>query len=257
MTGMKMSRASLMIILAAGLVACASPEAKKDLENELNPQYQYDKAVIAVRYGLPDRALEYVEAALALDPSHPESLALLGYLRSQAGDHAKAVEALEKSLTLKPGQAEALNRLGSSYQALGESAKAKEAFGRAEAVDGNAFAAFSLARIHFAEKNYPEALAAIDRAAAKSPKEAGVHNIRGVILNQMERYPEAVKSLENAVALSPKDVGANVNLGIALMNNGENARSREVLERIYPVVADAVLKAKVAEYIKAVGGKVE
>ena len=257
MAAMRTTRAALLFGLAVGLAACASTQVKKDRENELDPQYQYDKAVIAVKYGLPDAARGYVDAALALDPSHYPSLGLLGYLRFQDRDYAGAVEALEKCLAIKPDFVEALNRLGSSYQALGDGEKARAAFERAETVDGNAFAAFNLARLHFAEKRFPDALAAVDRAAAKSPNESGVHNLKGVILNQLERYAEAVKSLETAVALSPKDVGANVNLGIALMNHGENARAREVLERIYPVVADPALKAKVAEYIKSVGGTVD
>jgi Flp pilus assembly protein TadD len=111
--------------------------------------------------------------------------------------------------------------------------------------------------IYLAEKKLPEALDAIDRAAAKSPAESGVHNLRGVILNEMERYDEAIRSLETAVTLAPKDIGANVNLGIALMNRGDNARAKDVLEKVYPEIKDPALKDKVAEYIKAVGGIVK
>jgi Flp pilus assembly protein TadD len=257
MSGMKTLRISLVVILALALSSCASTQTKKARDNEKDPQYQYDKAVIAFRYGLPDRAVEFIDAALALDPAHDQSLNLLGYIRFEAGEYAKAVEALEKCLAIKPDHVDALNRLGSSYQAMNDNARAEAAFLRSRAVDDNAFAGFSLARIYLAEKKLPEALDTIDRAAAKSPAESGVHNLRGVILNQMERYDEAVRSLETAVALAPKDIGANVNLGIALMNRGDNARAKEVLEKVYPEIKDQALKDKVAEYIKAVGGKVK
>ena len=257
MAGMKIVRSSLAALLVLGLVSCASTQAKKARDNEMDPQYQYDKAVIAFRYGLPERAVEFIDAALALDPAHIQSLNLLGYIRSQAGDYSKAVEALEKCLAIKPDLVEALNRLGSAYQAMNDNTRAEAVFLRSYTVDSNAFAAFSLARIYLAAKKLPEALDAIDKAAAKSPRESGVHNLRGVILNQLERYDEAVKSLETAVALAPEDVGANVNLGIALMNRGENARAKDILEKVYPDIKDLSLKEKVAEYIKAVGGTVK
>lgn len=254
---MKTWRTALVALLALGLASCASTQAKKELDNEKDPQYQYDKAVIAFRYGLPERAVEFIDAALALDPAHYQALSLLGYIRFQAGDYPKAVEALERCLAIKPDLVDALNRLGSAFQAMNDNSRAEAAFLKSNAVDANAFANFNLARIYLAGKKLQEALDAIGRAAAKSPRESGVHNLRGVILNQMERYDEAVKSLETAVALAPKDVNANVNLGIALMNRGENARSKDILEKIYPDIKDPDLKQKVAEYIKAVGGTVK
>ena len=257
MAGMKTWRTALAVILALGLACCASTHMEKERENEKDPQYQYDRAIIAFRYGLPERAVEFIDAALALDSAHYQSLDLLGYIRFQAGDYPGAIGALERCLAIKPDFVDALNRLGSAYQAMNDDAQAEAAFLRSSAVDANAFAAFNLARIYLAGKKLPEALDAIDKAAAKSPGESGVHNLRGVILNQMERYDEAVKSLETAVALAPKDVGANVNLGIALMNRGESARAKEILERVYPEIKDPDLKEKVAEYIKAVGGTIK
>jgi tetratricopeptide (TPR) repeat protein len=257
MAGMNNMRTAVAMILALGLASCASTQAQQEREKEKDPQYQYDKAVVAYRYGLPERAVEFIDAALALDPAHYDSLNLLGAIRFQAGDYPGAADALEKCLAIKPDLVDALNRLGSTRQAMKDDARAEEAFLRSYAVDGNAFAAFSLARIYLAQKKLPEALGAIDKAAAKSPRESGVHNLRGVILNQMERYEEAVRSLETAVALAPKDVNAGVNLGIALMNRGEKVRAREIFEKVYPEIKDAGLKATVAEYIKAVGGTVK
>ncbi len=257
MAGMKGLKTAALVILALGLASCASTQAKKEKDNEMDPQYQYDKAVIALRYNLPEQAVEYVEAALALNPAHYPSLSLLGYIRFQAGDYPGAVEALEKCLAIKPDLVDALNRLGSSYQAMNDDAQAEAAFLRSYAVDANAFAAFTLARIYLAGKKLPEALDAIDKAAAKTPRESGVHNLRGVILNQMERYDEAVKSMEAAVTLAPEDIVANVNLGIALMNRGEKAKAKDIFEKFYPEIKDPALKAKVAEYIKAAGGTVK
>jgi tetratricopeptide (TPR) repeat protein len=257
MTASRALRVPAGALLAALLISCASTQTKKARDNEKDPQYQYDKAVIAFKYGLPERAVEFIDAALALDPAHCQSLNLLGYIRFEAGDYAKAVEALEKCLAIKPDLVDALNRLGSTHQAMNDNARAEAVFLRSRGVDDNAFAGFSLARIYLAEKKLPEALDAIDRAAAKSPAESGVHNLRGVILNEMERYDEAIRSLETAVTLAPKDIGANVNLGIALMNRGDNARAKDVLEKVYPEIKDPALKDKVAEYIKAVGGIVK
>ncbi len=254
---MKNLRTALILLLALGLASCASTQAQQEKENAKDPQYQYDKAVVAFRYGLPERAVEFIDAALALDPAHYESLNLLGTIRFQAKDYAAAADALERCLAIKPDLVVAFNTLGSTRQAMNDSARAEEAFLRSYAVDSNAFAAFSLARIYLAQKKLPEALDAIDKAASKSPRESGVHNLRGVILNQMERYEEAVQSLETAVTIAPNDINAGVNLGIALMNRGENARAKEIFEKVYPEIKDPGLRATVAEYIKAVGGTIK
>ena len=241
-------------ILAAacfGLAFCAAVQKKSKVDNEKDPQYQYEKAVIAMEYGLPEQAVDYVNLALSLDPRHYQSLDLLGWIQFQAKDYLRAADAFEKCLEIKPDFVDAINRLGTTYYELGEKDKAEQKYQKSLAVDGNAFASFNLAKLRLEENKLPEALDYIDKSILKADRQAGAYNLKGVILNQMERYPEAITSFQRALALTPNDVNVNVNLGIALMNARQYDKSLEVLEKTLPGIKDPLLRNKVNEYIKA------
>jgi tetratricopeptide (TPR) repeat protein len=242
-----------MMILAAaclGLTFCA-PQNKPSVDSEKDPQYQYEKAVIAMKYGLPEQAIEYVNLALSLDSRHYQSLNLLGLIRFQAKDYLEAADALEKCLEIKPDLIDAINQLGTAYYELGEKSKAEEAYQKSLALDGNAFASFSLAKLRLEEKRLAEALEYVDKSIQKADRQAGAYNLKGVILNQMERYPEAIMSFQTATALTPSDVNININLGIAFMNAHQYEKSLEVFEKALPDIQDPVLRNRVDEYIKA------
>jgi len=234
-----------------GLTFCSTAQKKPKVDNEKDPQYQYEKAVIAMKYGLPEQAIEYVNLALSLNPRHYLSLDLLGLIRLQGKDYRLAADALEKCLEVKPDFIDAINRLGTAYYELGEKDKAEREFQKSLAQDGNAFASFNLAKLRLEENKLQEALDCIDRSILKADSQAGAYNLKGVILNQMERYPEAITSFQTALAITPNDVNVNVNLGIAFMNARQYDKSLEVLEKVLPNIKDQVLRSKVNEYIKA------
>jgi tetratricopeptide (TPR) repeat protein len=241
----------LLAAACFGLAFCASVQKKSKVDNEKDPQYQYEKAVIAMKYGLPEQAVDYVNLALSLDSRHYQSLDLLGWIHFQAKDYLRAADAFEKCLEIKPDFIDAINRLGTTYYELGGKDKAEQEFLKSLAVDGNAFASFNLAKLRLEENKLPEALDYIDKSILKADRQAGAYNLKGVILNQMERYPEAITSFQRALALTPNDINVNVNLGIALMNARQYDKSLEVLEKALPGIQDPLLRNKVNEYIKA------
>jgi len=248
---MKPLKTFLLAATCFGLAFCATAQKKPKVDNEKDPQYQYEKAVIAMKYGLPEQAIDYVNLALSLDPRHYQSLNLLGLIHLQAKDYRPAADAFEKCLEVKPDFIDAINRLGSTYCELGEKDKAEQAYQKSLALDGNAFASFNLAKLRLEENKLQDALDYIDKSILKVDSQAGTYNLKGVILNQMERYPEAITSFQTALAITPNDVSVNVNLGIALMNARQYDKSLEVLEKALPNIKDQVLRNKVNEYIKA------
>jgi tetratricopeptide (TPR) repeat protein len=249
---MSMRKIMLLSVVTLGLAFCATSQKKLAQDDEKNPQYQYEKAVIAMKYGLPDEALKYVEQALSLDPQHYLSLNLLAMLCLQKEDYAGAAAALEKCLTVKPDFPDGHNNLGTAYLKMGIKDKAMAEFQKAFAGNGNAFAAFNMANLSLERKELPVALDWIEKTVQKSPREAGVYNLKGVILNEMGRYPEAVLSLETGLSLAPADVAININLGIAYMNNKQLDRARKIFEKVLPTIKDEALKSRVAEYIKSI-----
>ncbi|MFZ2054666.1 MAG: tetratricopeptide repeat protein, partial [Candidatus Aminicenantales bacterium] len=112
-----MSKKTVAILAASlALAFCASTQKKPARNPDKDPQYQYEKAVISVRYGLEDEALKYLNEALALDPAHAPSLKLLGHVQFKKKDFEGAATALGRYMELQPEDSEALTSLGITYE---------------------------------------------------------------------------------------------------------------------------------------------
>jgi len=246
-----MSRKGLAVLAFTLAVAgCASTQKKAVKDPEKDPQNQYEKAVISVRYGLEDEALRYLNLALSLDPAHAPSLLLLGNVQFKKTNYGAAAEAFQKYLELRPNDAEAHTSLGLTYGQLGLPDKSESEYQAALAIDGNANAAFGLAKLYYEQNRLEPALELIQKAIQKNSKSAAYYNLQGVILNQMHRYADALPSFESALLYAPEDIYVTINLGIAYVNIKEPARARELFEKILPKVQDEELRAKINEYLK-------
>jgi tetratricopeptide (TPR) repeat protein len=252
---MKAHSVALLGALAIGLAACASAPKAPALDNEKNPQYQYDKAVISMNYGLPEEALRYLDQTLALDPRFAKAHRLKGIIRLQNKEPALAAEAFARWLEVDPGSSEGHLYLGTACQEMGESDRAEAEFRASFEVDGNAPAAFRLGRLLLGKGDLAKALEYADHAIEKAGKESDGYNLKGVILNQMGRYPEAVASFQAALALAPNDPSLMVNLGIAFINSGAHDKARTLFEKALPLLKDPALRDRVQNYLKMIDGR--
>jgi Flp pilus assembly protein TadD len=244
-------KAAAFLILVGLLTLCASAQ-KKPTKAQKAAQYEYDKALISMRYGLEDESLKYLNQALALDPKHAASYNLLGVLQFRKKNYGEAQGAFQKYLEFKPDDSEAHANLGYVLEAQGQTDKAEEEYKKAVAIDGNGNGCFGLAKLYLEQKKLPEALEYAQKAAAKNSKSAAAHNLLGVVLNQSGKYVEAAASFEKALAITPNDLNLSVNLGVAYINLKEYGKARELLEKILPQVQDATLKDKINEYLKLI-----
>jgi len=242
----------LLFAFSLHLTFCASTQNKAARNTEKDPQYQYEKAIVAMKYNLIDQAIEYLNQALALDSGHYESYNLLGLAYFEKKNYAEAASAYQKCLELRPGVSEVHSNLGFVYEKLGQVNKAEEEYKKSYAIDSNANASFNLARLYLKQNNLSLALDCVQKSIEKNGSLSAAHNLRGVILNQMGRYPEAIESCQNALRLSPNDINLSVNLGIAYINNKEFAKARELFEKILPKVQDQALKDKITEYLNLI-----
>jgi len=231
------------------VTGCATAPKKASKDPEKDPQVQYDKAVISVRYGLEDEALKYLNLALSLDPAHAPSLVLLGNVQFKKGNYGEAAAALQKYLELRPNDAQAHASLGLAYAQLGLSDKSEAEYRNSFAIDGNADAAFGLAKLYYEQNKLDAALEHIQKAIQKNTKSSAYYNLQGVIFNQMHRYADAMLSFRAALQLAPDDIYVTINLGIAYINIKEYAKARELFEKLLPKVEDEALKAKINEYL--------
>jgi tetratricopeptide (TPR) repeat protein len=248
--------AALALAAVLALGGCASPGGKggpKDqARNENDPQYQCDKGMIALKYGLTDEAIRYGNLALELDPNHFNSYNLLGSAYYTRGDFERSVEAYEKAAALKPDVAEVHRNLGLAYVETEQLEKAEAAFRKAFEMSGDAEAVFYLARTAYHRQDYEAALEWALQAIQKDGKKAGFYNLKGTILNQMGRYLEAAGSFQAGLVLDPKDVNLRINLGVAYINNQEPEKALAVLEKVLPDIQDAGLKVRVEKIIQSI-----
>jgi len=260
----KIAQALTALALAAAfaVAACAAPAAsgprpatpqrKSKLPDDKDPQYQYDKGVIALRYGLPDEAIRYAQLAISLDPQHFDGWSLLGSAHYSKGEYAQAGDAYEKALAIRPGSADILRNLGLVYVELKQMDKAEAALTKAYAIKEDAETAYQLGRLCYYAGRYDEALSYALKSIQKNGQGAKAYNLKGVILNQFKRYAEAAGSFQAGLVLSPGDVNLQVNLGIALFNSGDLSKARAVFEAVLPKIQAEDLKKQVEEYIKAI-----
>ena len=80
-------------------------------------------------------ARQAFDAALLLDPNHPESLNERGYVSYEAGDYTTAEHYFERALQARPGFVMALVNLGSVRKRYGDLISAEDYFRRALACD--------------------------------------------------------------------------------------------------------------------------
>lgn len=242
-----MALVSLLMLLAV----CASAQ-KKPTKAQKAAQYEYEKALISMKYGLEDESLKYVEQALALDQNHAASYNLLGVLKFRKKSYVEAQAAFQKYLEFKPDDSEAHSNLGYVLEAQARNDKAEEEYKKAVAIDGNGNACFGLAKLYLEQKKLPEALDYAEKAAAKNNRSAAAHNLLGVVLNQSGKYAEAAASFEKALSITPNDHNLTVNLGVAYINLKEYAKARELLEKTLPQVQDLTLRDKINEYLRLI-----
>ncbi len=260
----KIAKLILGLVLTASFAAAAvaapagpgsrsvEPQRKSKASDEKNPQYQYEKGVIALRYGLTDEAVRYGRLAVSLDPGHFNGWNLLGSAYYTKGEFVLAAEAYEKAAAIKPGAADIQRDLGLTYAELKNVEKAEAALKRAFEIDGAYESAFYLGKLYYGAGRYEEALDYAVKAVRKNGKNAGAYNLKGVALNQLGRYAEAAGSFRAGLVLAPADVDIQVNLGIALLNGGEPAKARAVFEAVLPKIEQDVLRKHVEDYIKAI-----
>src|SRR5512140_1197289 len=225
----------------------AEPQRKSKGSDEKNPQYQYEKGVIALRYGLTDEAVRYGKLAVELDPGSFNGWNLLGLAYYTKGEYAQAAEAYEKAAAIKPAAADVQRDLGLTYAELKDMEKAEAALKRAYEINGGYETAYHLGKLYYNAGRFEEALDYAIKSIQKNGKNAAAYNLKGVVLNQLRRYAEAAGSCQAGLVLTPNDVNLQVNLGIALLNSGEPTKARAIFETVLPKIEQDVLRKQVED----------
>lgn len=144
---------------------------------------------------------------LAADPNLAEAWHGLGLIALAAGQRPAALDCLRRAAALQPGNARFTADLRRFQQSDDPEASRLNNAGIAAAKVGN----------------WPEALAAFQRATQLRPDHASAHNNLGNVLKHLGRFDEALRAISQAVRLTPGAADLHVNLGHLLRQLGRLA----------------------------------
>lgn len=167
-------------------------------------------------------------AALAIDPTHPQALALLGMLAGMFGNLQMALDLFLKAAQRDQSNADLYHNIGETYRHLDEPTRAFPYFKRAiELRPGHlhAYRSAADAALAAAEKApTPGAKDEFNRIASRVLLDLGVELFK-------LRNVEAMGVFREAIGLNPNDASAYYRLGTALYDFGAYTESLEMLSR--------------------------
>ncbi len=230
----------LYVELARLLILTQRPEEGLDVAREASrrePENARAWAVQCFAYnwlGMPSKALETCEQAIALDPTLPEAYAYLaeanidlgnwfaanqnietalqldsyhvdvlrnhGYVLEVQGNYTAAAQAYRDAINQHPGLTYIHFALARNYQVLGDSQRAMSLYEAAVEQDPEDPRPFSqLGRIHLFAGEYVEARANLLRALEIEPHHTSALGHLGTLYFQQRNYEDAVPALVDSI----------------------------------------------------------
>ena len=190
------------------------------------------RAVELHQQGYTEQAAALYEAALALDPDHPDALQLYGVLCAQCGNLPKAIALMERSLTLRPGQPFVLVNLGNALRSHGQPFRALSCYDEAlAATPANVAALIERSRALVDLRRYEEAITSADAALGLDLDNAEAFVQRGTALVQLHRYDDALVAFRRATTLNPAHADAALSRAQIAHEAGLSGEAAEYGER--------------------------
>jgi protein O-GlcNAc transferase len=181
------------------------------------------------------------EAALAIEPDHPQATVGLGTCYLKNRQVKKAQELLAAYLTRDPGNTAARLVLARALIRQAQFQDAAVELRRAlERDPDNLLANYNLGFIAYRSRDYDTAQKHLKRTLELRPDHPEAHYTLGLTYMALGRYDEAVSELERAIAIDPKHVGAHFNLAGA----AERAGRTDLAERERAIYADLSGRSK-------------
>jgi len=182
----------------------------------------YEKAIVSVKNGQRDQAIEQLKAAVSIYPSFVAALNGLGVQYLKTGAVKKAIEVLMQAKKFSPNSPMVRLNLG-----------------------------IALLR----DTRYADADAELARAIELNPGSGAAHLYKARALIGLKRLDLAERELEKAIAIGGDDVVmARRYLGGVYMEKGEHAKAIRVLEeylRLVPDSADTVQIRRLISQLRA------
>jgi len=171
--------------------------------------------------GESQKALEYMQSAVALAPSNPMFVNNLGNALRNVGRREEAERSYQQAVALKPDYPDGYANLGNQQLDLGKLAEAEQSFRQVLRLNpDHAHARLNLGNILKDLRRFDEAEGVYRSALAANPQSAELHNNLGVLMLDTGRLEEAEQELRHALAIAPNVAETHANLANVLRNSG-------------------------------------
>ncbi len=206
--------------------------------------------------------LQQAEAAcrriLKTQAGSPDALHILGMIALQGGRFDAAVDYLNRAIARDPTVAEYHNSLGEIRRAAGQPDEAAASYRRAFALNPNCAEAYcNLGMLLFGQGRREEAFAQLTQALALKPSLAEAHNNLGAVLQAQGKLDDAAASYLRALALKPNHGDPLNNLATITAAFRKQGRVQDALKVLFKALeiqpASALLRRTLAELLRGAG----
>lgn len=250
---------TVIFLLCSLLMFCTSTSKKIETNQNNDPRYQYNLGLFYLNEGKPGSAVTCLNKSLQKNPGNYLVYHALGLAYSMKGELEKSVASFQSVLKINPESTETRNALGIIYQEMGFLDKAEEEFKLAiadKSYSSRALPHYNLARLYQLRNRMEDAIFHLENAIALNNRFVMALNLKGIILEDMNRLPEAINAYKkalNALDLSKSD-GTQIqyNLAVAYFKNREYINARQIFEKIYSQVTDLEMKKDILKYLKMI-----
>ena len=167
-------------------------------------------------------AEKFYKEILKKNPSHFESIFLLGTLSIAIKNFDRAIQLLNQAILVRPNHAQSHGNLGAVYKELGEAKKAKTYYLKAISIQPNYADAHNNLGVVFNELGeFQKAISYYQKAIDIKPDYADAHYNLGNVLDELKKHKEAIISYEKVIQINPNYAAAHYNLGNVLKVLGE------------------------------------
>ncbi len=210
---------------------------------EVTIQQAFDLALEHHQAGRLNEAESIYRQILAVDPSHVDSLHLLGVMAHEVGRADIAVDLIRRAIALRPFHHVAHNNLGNALQDHGQLDAAVAAYRQALAVKPSyPEAHYNLGNALLNQGQFGAAITAYRHALALNPNFLDAQSNLGLALQKQGQLDAAIAAYRQALAVNPNDTEVHNNLGLALQEQGQldaavaSYRQALALKSSYPEV---------------------
>lgn len=178
-----------------------------------------------------DHAVQWISRAIGQEPK-TDYLTSLGSALVSLGRRDEALKVFDKAVQLKPLDADLWRNLGNVLIDMGRAAEAILSFQHAIKLNPRHWdAANKAGRLLYQSRRFEEALVCFDLCDELQPNDFPTLHWRALTLHKLRRLEQALADNERALALDPTSADICNNIGSVLRSFGRNEESLPWLER--------------------------